>query len=228
MTILGSIFCPIVGVLCEMTLTMKLSIALLLSLLLFSSVTIAQRSFSYEAFYSIDDLTGTGLLPGANNIGLLVHYDRSNYTAGVNTRWTNNQKLFLVSGIGYSKQEITKSFNCDNCGISPLRENQRYLQVPLGVSYRILKSKLSPEVESGILNNLLFGSNTNDILGNETPKGFYLSAYLGGRINYQAYEYLGFSFGYRRMNSLTPVFSDDFTFRSNSYFVGIAFTPSAL
>jgi len=136
----------------------------------------------------------------------------------------------LLSGLSYSKQETVRFLNCPNCSISrdffAYAHKQRYLQIPIGVSYRILKSEFTPVVEAGLLNNLLVAGTTGDFLGVVSQKSFYLSGYLSRRLNYQANNFLAINIGYRRINRITSVFDSDINLKANSYSWGLVLTPS--
>lgn len=161
-----------------------------------------------------------------DNFGFTVGYKESNYTAGLNIRRAISNKLSIVSGLNYLKQEISKSLICPVCDFSidalPLQESQRYLQIPIGAAYTVGKKRFRTEFELGIFNNLLVSGSSKDILGNESPKGYYLSRYLGGKVRYQFTKPLDFFLGYRGIRNITSPFSTEFALKSNSLVLGVA------
>lgn len=204
---------------------MKLFFTLFLALWVLAGS--AQSKLSYELYYAFDLLSGDDFIGDLNQAGYFVNYSEFNYTTGINVRYQFLENLSLRTGMNYSNQEVSKTFSCPVCGfvgdVIPVVDVQRYLQVPIGVSYDVMTGKLRPALELGALNNILVAGEVDDILGSESPAGYYLSSYAGARLYYQVSKKVDLVVGYRYSRSLMTPFESDFSLTSNSINFGLAY-----
>lgn len=100
--------------------------------------------------------------------GYTINQSEFNYSIGVTTLSSLNNRFSLVTGLVYSNKDFTGTFYCDVCDYlfapEPELIKLRYLEVPVSIRYWLWKGNVKGFVETGLVNSFSV---------NETFSGFY-------------------------------------------------------
>lgn len=155
--------------------------------------------------------------------GYSVKFDQTNYSIGLRTKYSLQEKLELSSGILFSNKDFSGRYNCATCdfiGIFPETTiEQRFLTIPLSIEYIFLKGKFKPALEGGFENNFKLKNDLKQISNN-----YFLEAYLGVSINYVLMEKWNLNGGYNYQKSISELYkTDDCKLRTNNFFLRISY-----
>lgn len=157
--------------------------------------------------------------------GFLINGANPNYAVGLNAERVLNTYISLSTGINYSKQSFSQALVCHVCDVIgdviPFTAKQTYLQVPVGISYKIMDKDFSPTVGLGGISNFLMTTNLDEADGNQEVNKFYFAGYLTVGFVYEIADNLVLSTGYRKSQSITDVVFPAFNYKQNGGYLGI-------
>ncbi len=132
----------------------------LLTFCCFLSLTTFAQKWQISASYSIDQLQKLDELTpfGFNEIGYgyVVQSKASNYAINLGVQRQLTNRLQIISGFGYSERDLEGYFSCPVCSFTfyplmarliyvPFSQEEfklRYLEIPIGIRYRLWETKL--------------------------------------------------------------------------------------
>lgn len=158
--------------------------------------------------------------------GFLINGANTNYAIGLHVERVLNESISLSTGINYSKQSFSQTLVCHVCDVIgdviPFTAKQTYLQVPVGISYKLVDKDFSPTVGLGSISNFLMTTNLDEVDGNQEVNKFYFAGYLSVGFVYEIADNLVLSAGYRKSQSITDVVFPAFNYKQNGGYIGVA------
>ncbi|TDN89440.1 outer membrane protein with beta-barrel domain [Salegentibacter sp. 24] len=181
--------------------------------------------------FSTDNLSFSGdgdrndyIVTDGNINGYAVEFDKKNYSFGISADYFIQENFGLSSGILYANKDLIGTYSCATCDYSgsfliSVSETlkQRFLTIPISITYSFLKGKLKPIVEGGLKNNFEIANDLDTI-----SKGYFLEAFIGASIYYEFIKNLEGGIGYNYQAAISDLYkTDEFNLRTNSFYLRI-------
>ena len=181
-------------------------------LLLFLSISLySQEGSKWKiGILSSFDLNSSNqnIVTDGNINGYIIDDYKTNFSIGLVAKY-EIQQFYLRSGILYSNKDFEAYYNCATCEYivapgPPTIEiiSNSFISVPFSVGYKILKSKLSPIIELGVVNNFESKNTLKDI-----SNKYLLEGTIGGGINYKVSRKLSAELNYNYRTSLNEYYN---------------------
>jgi len=171
----------------------------------------AQQESSWKLGLEIsaDNLSGENHVVTSGFIsGYTIDYTEFNYSIGILSGFNLNERVTISSGLFFSNKNVSGAIICNTCGVIPVLIKQQYLSVPVSVSYRILRSRLRPNLKLGFINNISLinelGNNNEYFSGN----GYFIEGFVGLSLSYSLGKNWEAEIGYNYQTAITTMYKE--------------------
>ncbi len=135
---------------------------------------------------------GNKRIPTGSYTGYNPDFNKTNYSIGITLDYSLSNKLYVFTGLTYSNRDFTGTFYCEVCDfiVPPQPEpiSLSFLEIPVGLRYYLLASRLKPFAEAGLVNQFALQKELTTLEDSSPANAYVLSGAVG----------LGLEFGISR------------------------------
>ena len=193
----------------------------LIGTLVSNAQEVSASKFKLGLHYAYDNNLSSERTETANFEGYNNNYNQHNFTLAISAEFLLSQNFAFVSGVNYSKKDLTSTYFCDVCTLTFTPQAQeikfRFVELPLKGRYYFNLKKFSIYGDLGVINQFQVADEVEFV-----KQRYSLSGIVGLGTQYNISPNLSLELSLNYINGLTKIIENaDYDYRIIGFGIGI-------